>query len=79
VAWKPAERAREFDEHGNEIVARPRDSEFERNMRRIQNIMTMNIGVDEKISQLNRIQMEAERSIVLERERIRELKEKAGS
>ncbi|MDR2578797.1 MAG: tetratricopeptide repeat protein [Chitinispirillales bacterium] len=79
VAWVPTERPREFDEHGNEIIARPRDSEYERSVRRIQNILSMDIAVEEKISQLNRVRMEAERNIVLERERIRELKEKAGS
>ena len=45
-------------------------------MKRIQNIMNMGISVQEKIKQLNRIEMEAQRNIVLEEEKIKELKEK---
>ena len=45
-------------------------------MRRIQNIMSMQINADEKIRQLNRIEMEAQRNIVLEEEKIKELKGK---
>ena len=79
VEWKPTEKPKEYDAEGNEIASRGRDGEFERSKRRIQGIMSMDIGVEEKIKQLNRIQMEAERNIVLEEERISELKAKKGS
>ncbi|MBN1981616.1 MAG: hypothetical protein JW795_08800, partial [Chitinivibrionales bacterium] len=52
------------------------DEELNRNLRRIQNIMSMQISPEEKIKQLNRIEMEAQRNIVLEEEKIKELKEK---
>ena len=55
-----------------------RDEEYERSMRRIQNIISMEITVEEKIKQLNRIEMDAKRNIVLEEERISELKGQAG-
>ncbi|NLE01066.1 MAG: tetratricopeptide repeat protein [Fibrobacter sp.] len=55
-----------------------RDEEFERNSRRIKNIMSMNIAVEEKIKQLNRIEMEAKRNIVFEEEKISELKGQIG-
>jgi tetratricopeptide (TPR) repeat protein len=77
--WKPSERAKQFDEDGNEIIPRGKDPEYDRSIRRIQSILTMNIPVAEKIKQLNRMQMEAERAIVLEQERINELKAKSGS
>ncbi len=51
-----------------------RDEEFERNMRRIQNIMNMEISVEDKIKQLNRIEMDAKRNIVLEEEKVNDLK-----
>ena len=76
VQWVPVERR---DEAGNIIPAAPRDPEYDRNVRRIGNIMTMNIGVDEKIAQLQRIKMEADRNIIMEQERINELKAKAGN
>jgi hypothetical protein len=76
VAWKPAEKPKQYDEHGNEIIAR-RDPEFDRNMRRIKDIVSRDISVDDKISQLNRIRMEAERNILMEEERIKNLR--AGS
>jgi hypothetical protein len=38
----------------------------------------MEITVEEKIKQLNRIEMDAKRNIVLEEERISELKGQAG-
>jgi len=79
VKWIPTERAKQYDEEGNEIVPRGRDPEYDRSVRRIQNILGMNISVDEKISQLNRIKMEAERNIKFEEERISELRAKAGS
>lgn len=52
------------------------DDEYDRAMRRIQNIMNMQIAVDEKVKQLNRIEMDAKRNIVLEEEKISELKGK---
>jgi tetratricopeptide (TPR) repeat protein len=79
VAWKPTARPKEYDAEGREIAARPRDPEYERNMRRIQNIMNMDIPVNEKISQLNRIKQEADRNIVLEKGKIENLKNGAGS
>ena len=45
-------------------------------MKRIQNIMNMQISAEDKIKQLNRIEMEAQRNIVFEEEKIKELKEK---
>ncbi|MCL2689437.1 MAG: tetratricopeptide repeat protein [Chitinispirillia bacterium] len=76
VQWVPEERV---DEDGNVIPSGPRDPELDRNIRRIGNIMTMNIGVDEKISQLQRIKMEADRNILMEQERINELRKRAGN
>lgn len=52
------------------------DDEFARSMRRIQNIISMQISAEEKIKQLNRIEMEAQRNIVMEEEKIKVLKEK---
>lgn len=52
------------------------DGEYERNVRRIQNILKMQISVDEKVKQLNRVEMEAKRNIVFEEEKIKEIKEK---
>jgi hypothetical protein len=40
--------------------------------------MRMQIPVEEKIKQLNRIEMDAKRNIVLEEERINELKGQIG-
>ncbi|MCL2218583.1 MAG: tetratricopeptide repeat protein [Chitinispirillia bacterium] len=74
VAWKPTEKPKEYDEHGNEIAPRGRDPELDRNLGRIKRIMDMNIPVAEKISQLNRIKMEADRNIVMEEERLKNLK-----
>ncbi|MCL2183011.1 MAG: tetratricopeptide repeat protein [Chitinispirillia bacterium] len=79
VAWKPTPKPKQYDAEGREIAPRPRDPEFERNMRRIKNIMDMNISVDEKISQLNRIRDEAKRNIVLEQGKIESLKHDTGS
>jgi tetratricopeptide (TPR) repeat protein len=50
------------------------DEETERELRRIQNIMNMEISNDDKIKQLNRIEMDARRNIELEEGKIRELK-----
>jgi hypothetical protein len=77
--WKPKERAKQFDADGNEIVPRGRDPEYDKNMRRIQSILAMDISVADKIKQLNRIQMEAERAIQIEQEIVNELKSKSGS
>ena len=54
------------------------DADLERSLRRIQNIMSMQISVEEKIKQLNRIEMDAKRDIVLEEEKITELKGQTG-
>jgi tetratricopeptide (TPR) repeat protein len=79
VEWKPAERPKQYDAEGNEIASRGRDPDFDRSMRQIQGIINMDIGVDEKIKQLSRMQMEAERNIVLEEQKISDLKAKPGS
>jgi tetratricopeptide (TPR) repeat protein len=50
------------------------DEDTERELRRIQNIMNMEISNDDKIKQLNRIEMDARRNIELEEGKIRELK-----
>jgi hypothetical protein len=47
--------------------------ELERSMRRIRNIMEMSISVSDKITQLNRIEREAQRNIIMEEGRIKEL------
>jgi tetratricopeptide (TPR) repeat protein len=52
----------------------PMDEETEREFRRIQNIMNMDISSEDKIKQLNRIEMDARRNIELEEGKIRELK-----
>ncbi|GBU20649.1 hypothetical protein R80B4_00528 [Fibrobacteres bacterium R8-0-B4] len=79
VEWKPKERVKQYDAEGKEIVSKGRDPEFDRGMRRIDDIVKRDIGVDEKVKQLNRIQMEAERNIQLEEQRISDLKAKSGS
>jgi hypothetical protein len=79
VEWKPKERPKQYDAEGNEIASRGRDPEFDRGMRRIDGIMKMDNNVEEKIKQLNRIQMDAERNIVLEEQKISDLKAKSGS
>lgn len=55
-----------------------RDEEYSRNLQRIRNIMAMQITSDEKIRQLNRIEIEAQRNIVFEEDKIKELKAGAG-
>jgi tetratricopeptide (TPR) repeat protein len=47
--------------------------ELERSLRRIRNIMEMSISVSDKITQLNRIEREAQRNIIMEEGRIKEL------
>jgi cellulose synthase operon protein C len=56
-------------------VAGRRDSDYERSKTRIRNIMSMSIDNEEKIHQLNRIEMEASRKVMQEEDRIRELKD----
>jgi tetratricopeptide (TPR) repeat protein len=51
-----------------------RDEEYDRNMRRITNIINMEISVEDKVKQLNRIEIDAKRNIVLEEEKVNELK-----
>jgi len=51
------------------------DKETVREMQRVQHIMTMPIPAEEKERQLNRIEIEAERNIELEQEKINELKQ----
>ena len=51
-----------------------RDDAYQRNMKRIQNIMAMDIQIDDKIKQLKRIESEALRNIDLEQEKIADLK-----
>jgi hypothetical protein len=50
------------------------DDTYLRNMKRIQNIVQMEIPLDDKIKQLNRIETEAQRAISEEEEKIQELK-----
>jgi hypothetical protein len=60
---------------GNGASAGPSgDDEYDRNMRRISNIINMAISVEDKVKQLNRIEMDAKRNIVLEEEKVNELK-----
>ena len=51
-----------------------RDDDYDRNMRRIANIINMEISVEDKVKQLNRIEMDAKRNIVSEEEKVNELK-----
>jgi tetratricopeptide (TPR) repeat protein len=51
-----------------------KDDNYTRNMKRIQNIMGMNISADEKVKQLKHIETEALRDIQEEEEKIQELK-----
>ncbi|MGA2507237.1 MAG: tetratricopeptide repeat protein [Chitinispirillaceae bacterium] len=53
----------------------PEDEITKRELRRIQNIMNMQISAVEKITMLNRIEIEAQRNIELEQEKIKELKQ----
>ena len=52
------------------------DEETKREIRRIQNIMNMEISNEDKIKQLNRIEMDARRNIELEEAKIRDLKQR---
>ncbi|MBD3240086.1 MAG: tetratricopeptide repeat protein, partial [Chitinivibrionales bacterium] len=49
------------------------DRQYERSMRRIKNIVSMDIPVEDKIKQLGRIEMEAKRDITMEEEKIKRL------
>jgi hypothetical protein len=53
-----------------------KDDNYARNMKRIDNIIQMDLPVDEKVKQLKRIEMEAQRDIQSEEEQIQELKKK---
>jgi len=56
-----------------------RDEQYTRNMKRIQNIMQMDIPLDDKVKQLKHIELDAQRSIAEEEEKIEDLKKKSGS
>jgi tetratricopeptide (TPR) repeat protein len=85
VAWVPAARPVAPAQGGTDnLVAgstgRPvrtgtYDAETEREMRRIQNVLSMTIPADDKIRQLSRIEMDANRNIEIEKTRIKELKQ----
>ena len=53
------------------------DVDTKRELRRIQNIMNMDIAAPDKVKQLSRIEMEAKRNIELEQEKIKELKQQS--
>ena len=53
-----------------------KDDDYARDMKRIENIMQMDLPVDEKVKQLKRIETEAQRDIQREEEQIQELKKK---
>ena len=53
-----------------------RDDQYQRNMKRIQNIIQLDISVEDKVRQLKRIEIEAQRDIGSEEEKIQELKKK---
>jgi len=55
-----------------------RDEQYQRNMKRIQNIIQMEIPLEDKVKQLKRIEMEAQRSIQEEEDKIQELKKSSG-
>jgi tetratricopeptide (TPR) repeat protein len=87
VEWKPSDQPKPVTQNSPEgtpsedqdistpsSVSGTGDEDYERNIRRIQNIMSMQISMDEKIKQLNRIEMDAKRNIVLEEEKIKDLK-----
>ncbi|MFP4163846.1 MAG: tetratricopeptide repeat protein [Chitinispirillaceae bacterium] len=78
--WKLDKTPQKIEGEDGELVeAKPVDEVFEKNMARIENIMNMKISFEEKIRQLNRIKMEADRNIVLEKEKLERLKEKSGT
>jgi tetratricopeptide (TPR) repeat protein len=56
-----------------------RDDQYQRNVKRIQNIILMDIPVEDKVRQLKRIETEAQRNIEEEQEKIKELRKNSGS
>jgi tetratricopeptide (TPR) repeat protein len=54
------------------------DDAYQRNMKRIQNVISMDIPLDDKVKQLKRIEAEAQRNIEQEQEKIQELKSGSG-
>ena len=54
-----------------------RDEQYTRNMKRIQNIMQMEIPLDDKVKQLKSIEIDAQRKIAEEEAKIEELKKKS--
>ena len=55
------------------------DDAYQRNMKRIENIISMEITPEDKIKQLKRIELEAQRDIGVEEEKIQELKSGSGN
>jgi tetratricopeptide (TPR) repeat protein len=55
-----------------------RDEQYQRNIKRIQNIMNMQIPIEDKIKQLKRIEMEAQKEIMEEQDKIQQLKSNMG-
>jgi len=60
---------------GSQGARGPGGVSYKRSMRRIRNVAEMNIPVQDKVKQLGRIEREAERSILMEEEKIKRLKE----
>ncbi len=66
-------------EEGGEVSSQPLvDAMLQRNLRRIQNIMDMNIDVADKVAQLRSLERDTQREIRREEERIAELKDTLG-
>jgi transcription initiation factor TFIIIB Brf1 subunit/transcription initiation factor TFIIB len=66
-------------EEGGEVPTQPQvDRRLQRNLRRIQNIMDMNIDVADKIAQLRSLERDTQREIRREEEKIAELKDTLG-
>ena len=55
------------------------DDAYQRNMKRIENIISMDIPLDDKVKQLKRIEIEAQRNIEQEEDKIQELKSGSGN
>jgi tetratricopeptide (TPR) repeat protein len=53
-----------------------KDDQYQRNMKRIQNVIQLDIPLEDKVKQLKRIEIEAERDIGSEEEKVQELKKK---
>jgi len=73
---KVLEQAEQAKLAKNQGLAEESKMEYDRSLRRIRNIMNMNIRVSEKIKQLKRIEMEAKRNIIMEEEKIKRLQNK---